>query len=80
MKSVQEILDQIATISTAGNVAQVQAEIDSIDATIAAHTAAIAANSADDDVTKTSVTSLQTIFQALVDKLANAPAPAANTN
>ena len=74
MKTLQEILDEIATIAAAGNIADVQAQVDSVKATVAEHTDAIAANTADDTTTKASVADLQTIVETLVDKLAAAPA------
>ena len=74
-KSLQEILAEIATIASAGSVAEVQAQIDSVKNAVAANAEAIAANSADDEATKTLVADTRTIVEALVDKLAAAPAP-----
>ena len=78
-KSLQEILAEIATIASAGSVAEVQAQIDSVKNAVAANAEAIAANSADDEATKTLVTETREIVEALVDKLAAAPAPAPTT-
>ena len=78
-KSLQEILAEIATIASAGSVAEVQAQIDSVKNAVAANAEAIAANSADDEATKTLVADTRTIVEALVDKLAAAPAPAPTT-
>lgn len=78
-KSLQEILAEIATIASAGSVAEVQAQIDSVKNAVAANAEAIAANNADDEATKTLVTETREIVEALVDKLAAAPAPAPTT-
>lgn len=78
-KSLQEILAEIATIASAGSIAEVQAQIDSVKNAVAANAEAIAANNADDEATKTLVTETREIVEALVDKLAAAPAPAPTT-
>lgn len=61
MATLSEILAKIDTIAAAGNVAAVQAEVDSLKADLAANSATDADQ--------------QTAIEALVDKLAAAPAP-----
>lgn len=68
MSTLQETLDKIATIAL-GNSAEVQAEVDAVKATLAANAAA-------DDAVKLTVEEHTQIINALVDKLAAAPAPA----
>ena len=67
MSTLQETLDKIATIAL-GNPAEVQAEVDAVKATLAANAEA-------DDAVKLTVEEHTTIINALVDKLAAAPAP-----
>lgn len=74
MSTLQETLDKIATIAL-GNSAEVQAEVTAVKDALVANTEALAANTANDDATKATVADLTTAFNALVDKLAAAPAP-----
>ena len=68
MSNIQDILAKIETIAV-GNVAEVQAEVEAVKATLAANAQA-------DEATKLTVDEHTTIINALVDKLAAAPAPA----
>jgi len=71
MSTLQETLDKIATIAL-GNSAEVVAEVAAVKSTVADITAKISANEAAD-------ADLKTIVEALVDKLAAAPAPVDET-
>jgi len=75
MKTLTELLAEIETIATAGSASEVQAQVDSLKETVAANTAAIAENDANDEATKELVANQQTIIETLIDKLAAAPAP-----
>jgi hypothetical protein len=68
MATLQEILAKIDTIATAGNIAEVKAEVAEVKA-------ALDANSTADAAVKLSNDEQQTVIEALVDKLAAAPAP-----
>lgn len=74
MSKLQETLDKIATIAI-GNNAEVLAEVEAVKATALELANTIAANEAGDEITKTAIADLSTAFDALVDKLAAAPAP-----
>lgn len=67
MSTLQETLDKIATIAL-GNSAEVQAEVEAVKATLAANAEA-------DAETKLTVEEHDIIINALVEKLAAAPAP-----
>lgn len=67
MSTLQETLDKIATIAL-GNSAEVQAEVQAVKATLAANATA-------DEAVKLTVDEHTQIINALVDKLAAAPAP-----
>lgn len=74
-KSLEELLAEIKTIASAGSVADVQAQVDSLKTTASELTQTIANNAADDEATKKAVTDLSTAFEALVDQLAAAKPP-----
>ena len=68
MSKVEELLAKIDTIASAGSVAEVQAEVDAVKA-------ALAANENADAETKITVEEHGQVIEALVNKLAAAPAP-----
>lgn len=74
MLDLQKALAQVDAIAL-GTKAEIQAELDSLTSDLAANTATIAANGKDDEITKTAVANQDTIIQAILDKLATAPAP-----
>lgn len=76
MLDLQATLDKIATIAL-GNATDpaVKADVEALKAQVAEATAAIAANTSNDQAISDEVGKLNTAFNALVDKLAAAPAP-----
>lgn len=80
MLDLQATLDKIATIAL-GNASDpaVKADVEALKTQVAEATAAIAANTSNDQAVADEVSKLTTAFNTLVDKLAAAPAPTDDT-
>ena len=80
MLDLQAALDKIAVIAL-GNATDpvVKAEVEALKTQAAQSAAAIAENTSNDQIVADEVSKLTTAFNALVDKLAAAPAPVDDT-